>query len=345
MNFDSALDWHFAQPAWFGLLLVWFVWQALRQRRHWLAPSQRKPVFFHPLIARFMCQTDKPKHSQSARNPLDYLPTVIMLLLVSALAQPQRDIQQPPQLSAKPVRDIALVVESSVSFVLEDYRLNQQPATRMEVVKHVLDQFVAGLAQNRFSLLLYAEQAYTLVPMTADSQALRLNLQRLQPYLAGRTDEAMGEALGLALRDLAQADAGLPKRLIVLISDGLQQPSRLDLQRIVEYAQSLDVPIYTIGIGAGSQAADLRTHSGLIYQALETDSLRFLAEQTGGQFFQVGGQQDLKRVLSDIERRQAAPYRQDEQPRHSQQDLSVWPLTLALILLMFTAIVRLRGQV
>jgi Ca-activated chloride channel family protein len=148
----------------------------------------------------------------------------------------------------------------------------------------------------------------------------------------------------LALRDIAQADAGLPKRLIVLISDGLQQPSRLDLARIVEYAQSLNVPIYTIGIGAGSHTADLRTHSGLIYQPLETDSLRFLAEQTGGQYFQVGGQQDLKRVLSDIERRQAAPYQQDQQPRHSQQDLSAWPMTLAFMLLLVSAFARMRGE-
>jgi Ca-activated chloride channel family protein len=342
MNLDSALDWHFAQPAWFALLFFWFVWQALRQRRYWLTPAQRKPIFFHPLIARFISAHRQP--SKHRHQPLNYLPSVIMLLLISALAQPQRQIEQPPQLSTKPVRDIALIVESSVSFVLEDYRLNQQPATRMAVVKHVLNQFVGSLAQNRFSLLLYGEQAYTLVPMTADTHAVQLNLQRLQPYLAGRTDQAMGEAIGLALRDIAQADAGLPKRLIVLISDGLQQPSRLDLARIVEYAQSLNVPIYTIGIGAGSHTADLRTHSGLIYQPLETDSLRFLAEQTGGQYFQVGGQQDLKRVLSDIERRQAAPYQQDQQPRHSQQDLSAWPMTLAFMLLLVSAFARMRGE-
>ena len=344
MNVTNSFNLYFAQPEWFGLLLLWVLWQAWRQARNWLTPGESDAVFFHPNIAHFLRNNGKNTPLPNRLKLPRFLPLVIMLLLTSALAQPVRDIDQPPQLSAQPVRDIALVLESSVSFVLEDYQLNAQPASRMSVVKQVLDEFISGLTQNRFSLLLYAQQAYTLVPMTADAQAIRLNLQRLQPYLAGRTDEAMGEALGLALRDITQQPEHSPKRLVVLISDGLQQPSRISLDSIVDYAQSLDVPIYTIGIGAGSQAADLRSHSGLIYQPLETDSLRFLAEQTGGQFFQVGGQQDLKRVLSDIERRQAAPYRQNEQAQITQQDFSYIPLTFSALLIPLWWLWRVGGR-
>ncbi|UQB42235.1 VWA domain-containing protein [Thiomicrospira microaerophila] len=344
-------DWQFAQPAWFWLLLLWPLLQLLTQP--WRAKTQASDsanVFFHPRIAAFFkSQTGRAAQPQAAFSRLGYgvsfvLKTLILISLLAALANPQRQIEQAPNISSQPVRDIALVVESSVSFILEDYQLDGQAASRMEVVKSVLDQFIGGLAHNRFSIAVYAEQAYTLVPMTADAHAVRANLQRLQPYLAGRTDPAMGEALGLALREVANQQSEIEKRILVLVSDGLQSQSRIELSAIVDYAESLDVPIYTIGIGAGSLEADQRRYSGLIYQPIETASLQFLAQHTGGQFYQVGGAEDLSRVLAAIEQHEGVETQDMSQARWREESLAVYPLGLALGLFALWWLLSLGGQ-
>lgn len=334
--FDWWNTWQFAYPAWFWALLLWPFLSQFKPQAN-ATSNNTSVVFRHPRLAAFIQASPiQPGLVVDKTWPIwlsRLLSLLVLLSLLSALAQPQRQLEHIPLQNTPPQRDIALVLESSVSFVLADYKLQDQPASRMDVVKAVLDQFIAGLSANRFSLALYAEQAYTLMPMTADSQALRMNLQRLQPYLAGRTDEAMGEALGLALRDLtANAQDSVQKRLVVLVSDGLQKSSRIALEDIVAYAQKLAVPIYTIGIGAGSEQADQRLYSGLIYQPLESQSLRFLAEQTGGRYFRVGGRDDLSAVLREIETSEGVITQTVQQTRWRVEALYHWPLTASLLL-------------
>lgn len=118
----------------------------------------------------------------------------------------------------------------------------------------------------------------------------------------------------------------------MLISDGLSQPSRIELTEVVNYAQLLDVPIYSIGVGASSEKADKRIYSGLLYQPLESESLQALAEQTKGQYFQVGSGQEITTVLEQINQAEGVPYIAPPAPPQ-KQDLYPYPLIVALVLL------------
>ncbi|WP_040727032.1 VWA domain-containing protein [Thiomicrorhabdus sp. Kp2] len=259
-------------------------------------------------------------------------------LIAIALAQPIQKLPTPSEPDSKTVRDIVFVVESSASFLLPDYAMNGQQETRMNVVKQVLDDFIAKLEGNRFSLAIYADSAYTLLPLTSDQTLARLTLKRLQPYLAGRTDTAMGEALGLALKQADQstgvtkASTDTLKRVLVLISDGLSQPSKIELTEAVNYAQLLQVPIYTIGVGASSEQADKRVYTGLLYQPLESESLQSIAQQTGGQYYQVGSGAEISAVLEQINQAEGVPYIQPPSPPQ-KQDLSPYPLIAGLVIL------------
>lgn len=323
---------------WSGLLDWWqswsfahaqFLWLALLLPAWWLytlfKPSQglldwqdwhfaKLLSARHSLLAQM--QSDKPSSLASSKDKgqlknwqnwlLQTLRVAILLSLIAALAQPQKPLPPEPQAQQKTVRDLLFVVESSASFLLNDYQQNGQPQTRMDAVKQVLDRFMQELPGNRFAITVYAESAFNLMALSADQQAARLYLQRLRPYLAGRTDEALAEALGLALKQtqvgsLLVQNPEQRKRLIVLISDGDNQPSRLPVQQAIDYAQLLDVPIYTIGVGSTSKAADQRQFSGLLYQPLKADILQAIAEQTGGAFFQIGSGQELQSVLEKID--------------------------------------------
>lgn len=312
----------FAAPHWLWLIALWPLWMVLLYGARLplgeddigALQARQQSRFWHPLI----------HLQQGGRQPvvkrralgwrkalLELLRGVVICSVALALAQPERLQPEPPKPQQKTVRDVVFVIESSTTFLLEDYRLNGQPESRMNAVKRVLDGFMGSLSGNRFGLIIYAQNAYTLMPLTSDLLAARLYLKRLKPYLAGRTDEAMGEALGLALKQteagMQQGDENTLKRVVVLISDGLSQPSRLALDEAENYAQMMNVPIYTVGVGASSAEADARDTAGLIYQALEAESLRRLAAATNGQYYQIGGGDDLQNVLAAIDRSAGVP--------------------------------------
>jgi len=349
----------FANPIWLWAIFLWpLLWgvQALLQRKWGKQPddlsqlkTQSQLQVKHPLVDQLHQNTlelePTPSHISLFQLGLNLLRGVLIVSLAITLAQPEKIQILPPDTPQKTVRDIVFVIESSASLLLPDYQINGLPESRMNVVKLVLDQFIAGLKGNRFGFIIYADHAYTLMPLTYDQTAARLNLNRLKPYLAGRLDHAMGEALGLALKQTEQTEKGGDlnsspplKRIIVLISDGLSQPSRLPISEAIHYAQTLKVPIYTIGIGAHSKQSDKRQYTGLLYQPLEAQSLKTIAAATQADYFQVGSGDDLSQVLQKINAAEGVPLtmppNQTRHTAHYQRPLTVAVITLFLYLIL-----------
>lgn len=335
----------FESPIWLWLMVLWPMFWWLSGRFHANNDlseihSARQLRVKHALIHK--TQRAKPAQNASIFSVrsmvFNLLRGLAISLIAIALAQPIQKLPTPSEPDSKTVRDIVFVVESSASFLLPDYEMNGKTETRMNVVKQVLDNFIAKLEGNRFSLAIYADSAYTMLPLTSDQTLARLSLKRLQPYLAGRTDTAMGEALGLALKQtdfstgVTKANADTLKRVLVLISDGLSQPSKIELTEAVNYAQLLQVPIYTIGVGASSEKADKRLYTGLLYQPLEAESLKTIAQQTGGQYYQVGSGAEISAVLDKINQAEGVPYVKPPSPPQ-KQDLSPYPLIAGLLIL------------
>ncbi len=338
---------NFVTPVWLWLILLWpLLWlfqvvslgpiQSAEDDLKQLQ-AQRQFVFRHPLIH---LQNRIRQISPKAKPAFSWLKLALQLLrglaivsLAVALAQPQKIQPSDPLPQEKTVRDIVFVIESSASFLLPDYQVNGHSDTRMNVVKSVLDQFIGGLAGNRFGLTIYAQQAYTLMPLSSDQTAARLNLKRLKPYLAGRTDEALGEALGLALKQtekgMQKGDEDTLKRVVVLISDGQAHRSRIDVEEAINYAQMMNVPIYTVGVGASGEEADQRVYSGLIYQPLESESLKRIAAETNGQYYQIGSGDDLQKVLHTIDQTEGVPFLAPPSPPR-KIPLYQWPLLVGV---------------
>jgi len=317
----------FESPNWLWLMIVWpFLWwlSSRFNAKNDLSEIQtsRELRVKHALIHKLgSAQPVLRKRVWTFKSfVLNILRGLIISLLALALAQPVQKLTPPSEPQTKTVRDIVFVIESSASFLLPDYEINGKPETRMNVVKQVLDNFISKLEGNRFSLEIYADNAYTLLPLTSDQTLARMSLKRLKPYLAGRTDTAMGEALGLALKQtdqsngIAKANNDTLKRVVVLISDGLSQPSKIELSEAVNYAQLLQVPIYSIGVGASNKQADKRIYSGLLYQPLESESLQSIAQQTGGQYYQVGSGAEISEVLEKINQAEGVPYEKPPSP-------------------------------
>lgn len=328
----------YENPLAFWLLLVIpvFIWIYQRQSNtcDWDAlAGQKNFVFRHSLIDQLNFSQPKLQKTFSlVQWLLHFLRYALLILAVLALASPVKEVPLPAEPQTKTVRDVVFVIESSASMMLEDYQIEGVATARMEVVKNVVDQFIAGLNGNRFSFVLYAEKAYTLMPMTSDAITARLMLKRLEPYLAGREDEAFGEALGLALLQTENMTDDTQKRVVVVFSDGENKPSRLPVTEAINYAQGMNMPIYTIGVGAGSRSADKREVAGLLYQTLQDASLKNIAEQTQAQYFQVGSRQALLSVLKKID---AAEGVEIASSQAKNKTVALYPYLLAILLMVF----------
>lgn len=359
----------FLQPIWLWLLLLLplFWWQAIRLQMLDDVQSlgqqnalrvKHSLTDLHLASVHTQAQNSVKLTTKSNVGGIWWLQqslrSVLLFLLIVALAQPVTRSSNSLQLPDMTQRDLVFVLESSASFMLTDYQQAGESVSRMQAVKSVLESFISELNGDRFGIVLYAEQAYSLLPLTSDHLAARVSLQRLQPYLAGRTDEAMSEALGLALQsnrgfsvltdkegapNPTSAATDVTQRAVILISDGLSQPSRLPLEQAINYAQQQKIPVYTIGVGAQSAKADNRAYTGLLYQTLESDSLQRIATQTGGHYFQIGGERELQEVLHKIDQLEGVPVKaQPSQTLYESKMLGLLQLALATFALYVSVI-------
>ncbi len=327
-----------AQPGWLWLYPL-LILLALLWRRH--APGQAR----HNSLAR--PSGDSPLAVWHPMQPLltvspvephagwQWLKTAVLWLalasLVVALAQPVRIGKQRPDPPSE--RDIVFIVDTGVSMILRDYLLDGQRVARITLLKGLLDRFVQSLHGERIAVIVFAESAWTFVPLSRDSRLVRRMLSRIETGMAGRF-KAMGEAIALAVRDSREAPRR--KRLMILFSDANQTTGRITPQAAAELAAEAGIPLYTVAIGAASYAAEEQRKTGLIYHPVDRALLDALARRTGAQSYRATDPAALEKAIADIERREKN-LRKTE-PRYYRIALYPWPLLAGLLLLILLSL-------
>ena len=204
----------FAEPWWLALgVLPWLALRAVGA-----GPVGRRPLLRHPFADRLGVaqRSVAPRRSGSLAAALGFS------LLAVALARPQTvgDWLAPPVAS----RQIVMVVDSSQSMSIRDYRLGDAPASRMQVLRATLARFVGARRGDEFALVNFATRAATFLPMTHDADVALSMIERLRAGLGG-DDTAIGDGIGLALREITGADG--PRPALLVFSDGRQKAARL----------------------------------------------------------------------------------------------------------------------
>lgn len=276
-----------AHPAWLGLIPVLaLIFIAARSREDGSLPAV---YLVHPQLSRLDNRTTVP--ASSARWQIALLFTAACLMVL-ALAQPQ---WLGPRIPDKPLgRDIMLVVDASSSMAIDDFVVNRQRVTRLDVLKDVTQDFVAARSGDRFGLIAFGDYAATLLPPSFDQDLIRAQLSRLQNGIAGEST-AIGDALGLALKQV-KSDGRLPPALI-LFSDGDSTAGEMLPSEALVAAQALGVKIYTVEIGTDLFASPSRK----ISRSTEP-SLAQIAAQTGAKHYVAGSAAALQNIIRDIGR-------------------------------------------
>lgn len=276
-----------AQPAWLGLLPVLALAFAIAGR--WHDSSLPRAYLVHPQLSQLEERMGQSRSSARWRTAMVFMAACLMTL---ALAQPQ---WLGPRVPDKPLgRDIMLVVDASSSMAIDDFVVNRQRVTRLDVLKDVAQNFVAAREGDRFGLIAFGDHAATLAPPSFDQNLIRGQLARLQNGIAGEFT-AIGDALGLALKQVKSE--GRLQPALILFSDGDSTAGEMKPSEALVAAQALGVKIYTVEIGTDLFASPSRR----LNKSTEP-SLAQIAAQTGAKHYVAGSAQALQTIIRDISR-------------------------------------------
>ena len=274
-----------AQPLWLTLLLpvAGWTWLALR-RSQGEAPAVS---LYHPALP----LAEVGRYPPSLRVPV-MLRGVAMGLLVVALAQPREMgdwITPPPE-----GRDMVLLIDTSLTMSIRDFKQAGQDIERMTVLKETLSKFIQGRTGDRFGVIVFGSEVATLTPPTFDRAHAIAQIQRLQVGMAG-PDTALGDALGMALK---QVQTRRLRPAILLVSDGADNNSgSLTPAESLAVARQLGVAIHTLQFGSDPYAAGRETRVDPDPQPDLTD----LSRLTQGQHFAIASTDDATRVIRAID--------------------------------------------
>ena len=314
-----------AHPWWLGLLPVLALAFAFGQRHG--AGSATRAHLIHPNLSLL---GEAAAQAPSSRRLHTWLLFLAACLLALGLAQPQ---WLGPAIPEKPQgRDIMLLVDTSTSMSIDDFEVNQQRVTRIEVLKSVAQRFVTARDGDRFGLIAFGDHAATLAPPSFDSDLMLVQLARLQIGVAGEAT-AIGDALGLALKQVKTE--GRLKPALILFSDGDSTAGEMKPSEALVAAQALGVKIYTVEIGTDLFASPTRPVS----KSTEP-SLKQIASTTGAQHYVAGTAQALQTIIQDIGRLEPSVTRPA-----TRRQIAEWywlPLLAAALLLAAVQVLSLR---
>ncbi len=314
--FELALPWAFiALPL---PVLLWL----LSPRVSVQLPAALRVPFFNAMVNLL----EEKKAFSSKPSTLTLL-MVIWVLLLCALSGP-RWVGNPLPVEREGY-NIMLALDLSGSMELNDMLLHGRPASRLAVVKRAAAQFVNDRKTDKIGLILFGTQAYLQTPLTYDHHSLLMRIQDATVGLAGKTT-SIGDALGLAVKRLREVPA--QGRVIILLTDGVNNSGVLSPIKAAELAAVEGIKIYTIGLGANPDSGGNDNLLISLNPAMDLDeeTLTEVAKITGGRYFRATDSQSLSSIYQTINEMETVS--QEKQMIRPQHEYYAWPLATALLL-------------
>lgn len=298
------------------LPLPWLAWR-------WMPPAQPARALRLPFDD---VQLDAAVSKRASRGRM-WLLALAWLLLLTAAARPEW--LGPPQAVAHSGRSMMLAVDISGSMSTRDMRLGDQPVSRFAAVEAIAGQFISHRQGDRVGLVLFGSHAYLVTPTTYDLDAVHAQLRGAAVGLAGR-QTAIGDAIAVAVKRLRKLPARA--RVLVLLTDGVNNSGSLSPRRAAQIAKAAGVRIYTIGIGSNRmQVPGLFGMQTINPSAgLDVAMLKSIAQSTGGRFFRAADSGQLAAAYRSIDALE--PLKQQGRPLRPRHALFVWPLAVSLLL-------------
>ena len=264
------------------------VWYYFRQR---IRESDIRFSSLRPLAEVMPTRKERARH----------LPFILRMsalgLLILALARPQ-SASHGENVYSEGI-DIVLALDISSSMLAEDFQPN-----RIEAAKNVAQDFISGRTNDRIALVIFSSESFTQCPLTVDYSVLK-NL--LKPIKSGMIEDGTAIGLGLANAVNRLKDSKAKSKVIILLTDGVNNRGEIDPITAAQIAASFGIRVYTVGVGTiGEAPYPAQTPFGIRYQMMPVDldekALSQIAEMTDGKYFRATDNTTLKKIYKEIDR-------------------------------------------
>lgn len=318
-----GLLWLLAVPA---LMLLLYLYRELRERRPHLRVSSVTPW------------TEGGKGVMAAFRHVPFaLRLAAVTLLVIALCRP-RSSSQMEKVDTEGI-DIVFAMDVSTSMLARDFTPD-----RISAAKDIAVEFISQRPSDRMGIVVFAGESYTQCPLTTDRPTL-INL--MKDIETGLIDDGTAIGNGLATAVSRMADSDAKSRVVILLTDGVNNSGEVSPASAAEIAKTYGVRVYTIGVGAnGTAPYPVITPWGVQLQdvqvEIDEELLKKIADETGGRYFRATDNTKLAEIYSEINKMEKSRTTVDSFPVYKElfQNFALAALVCLLLEILLRLLTR-----
>ena len=234
-------------------------------------------------------------------KPFLYVLRILALSsIIIALARP-RSVDVTSKSKTTKGIDIVMAIDVSSSMLANDLKPN-----RLEALKKVASTFVQDRVNDRIGLVVYAGESYTRTPVTSDKTIILQSLKTIE-YDDSIIADGTGIGVGLATAINRIKDSKAKSRIIILLTDGVNNSGTIDPRTASEIAKEYGIKVYTIGIGTNGQAmfpVAKDANGKLVFRKMpvEIDEslMKEIAKVTDAKYFRATSNKKLQAIYDEI---------------------------------------------
>ena len=269
-------------------------------------------------------------------QPLLFVLRILALsAIIVALARPRSVDVSSKSRTTKGI-DIVMAIDVSGSMLAKDLKPN-----RLEALKRVAAEFVEDRINDRIGLVVYAGESYTRTPVTSDKTVLLQSLKTID-YDDSIIADGTGIGVGLATAINRIKDSKAKSRIIILLTDGVNNSGTIDPRMAADIAKEYGIKVYTIGIGTNGMAPfpyAKAPNGKFLYQNMKVEIdeklMKEIAKTTDGKYFRATSNAKLKEIYTEINKLEKTEV---EEKKYFNYDEKYQPLVWLALFLLFVEV-------
>ena len=314
---------YFANPNYLWLLLIipiMVVWNILTWKK-------KQPTLKMPSLLNF-----KTSSSFLAKlYPFLYVFRLLAIgLIILSIARPQT-VDVSTRTKTNKGIDIVMAIDVSSSMLAQDLKPN-----RLVALKRVAGEFIEDRRSDRIGLVVYAGESYTKTPITSDKSIVKSSLGEIN--FQGLIEDGTAIGMGLATSVNRLKDSKAKSKIIILLTDGVNNSGFIDPKIATELAVEFGIKTYTIGLGSNGTALapvgilpNGKFKYGLTKVEIDEVLLKEISQKTGGIYFRATDNQKLEEIYNEINKLEKTEIEEFKYYNYEEKYRSLILLALALI--------------
>ena len=253
-------------------------------------------------------------------------------LIILAISRPQT-VDISTRTKTNKGIDIVMAIDVSSSMLSQDLKPD-----RLTALKRVAETFVEDRISDRIGLVVYAGESYTKTPITSDKSIVKSSLREIS--FQGLIEDGTAIGMGLATSVNRLKDSRAKSKIIILLTDGVNNSGFIDPKIATELAVEFGIKTYTIGLGSNGTALapvgilpNGKFKYGLTKVEIDEELLKEIANETGGIYFRATDNKKLEEIYEVINKLEKTEIEEFKYYNYAEKYRTLVLMALSLIIL------------